>query len=208
MKIRRIVGATAMVAGLALMSPFAMGSAQAADPQDIAAAHASNALDIAAAAEAYSGYSADNSAGYGNLINTGGGGSAPNVTCSQPVVTGKEILKHQDLVVTENHQVDEVVANAECISLTGQFFTATVSVRIDYCVRLSVTSCSWPSTGLTKSVTQVSTAGVAAPPLEYQAVYTDTHAALGKMRRVFACVKTSLTGSGCVTFNYSGTYGE
>jgi hypothetical protein len=208
MKIRRIVGATAMVAGLALVSPFAMGSAQAADPQDIVAAHASNDLDIAAAAQAYAGYSADNSVAYGNLINTGGGGSAPNVTCSQPVVTGKEILKHQDLVVTENHQVDEVAANAVCVSLTGQSFTATVSVRIDYCVRLSVTTCSWPSTGMTSSATQPATLGVSAPPLAYQAVYVDTHAALGKMRRVFACVKTTLTGSGCVTFNFSGTYGE
>ena len=38
-------------------------------------------------------------------------------------------------------------------------------------------------------------------------VYSDTHAALGKIRRAYACVRTSRTGSTCVTWDYSGTYG-
>ncbi|HVF21016.1 MAG TPA: hypothetical protein VNA14_12360 [Mycobacteriales bacterium] len=184
------------------------GPASAATPEDIVAAEAQNTSDILGASLAYSSYASSQSAGYANTV---AGGQAPNVSCSQPIVHGREAVRHQDLIVTENHQTDVAFAEAECVSLSRQAFQMSIFIRIEFCkTRTSLTTCTMASTGYTNTgvANAVAGSGTAATAVTLTAVYPDLHEAVGRIRRVYACVRTSLTGSACQTHNYSGTYGH
>lgn len=193
------IGVAVGVAAFSLLLPATPASA--ADPQDVVAANAQNASDQTAANLAYSAYSA-------GFVRNSTDGSVPNVSCSKPIVYGVEVLGHNDLIVAETHQTDQAVATAHCVNLAGGAFQANIEIRIEYCaVRTSLTTCTMLPIGMSRTATSNAAQGVAVPVAEMRQIYSDTHAALGKVRRVWACVRTSLTGSGCLTYDYSGTYG-
>ncbi len=169
-------------------------AASAADPLDIVAATAQNTSDRLAADAAYLDHTSD------------AGGK--NVTCTKPYVSAQEVQPYRDLVVAETHQTDLVTAAAECVSLTGSDVGAMIEVRIEYCpIRTSLTTCPMYPTGFGNTAQAVAIGGTATLAVNLTAVYPDLHPAIGKIRRAWACVRTSLTGSDCVTYDYSGVYG-
>lgn len=180
--------------------------ARAEDPVDVAAATAQTTSDQTAAALHYATYLASSGTVAGAAVV---GGAAPsNITCTKPVVYAAEVVQHRDLIVAETHQTDYVVASAACVDATGAPFRASIELRIEFCaLRLSIAACWFQSTGYGRMVVVASTNGVAAPTADLAAVYSDSHAALGKIRRAFACVRTSRTGTACQTYDYSATYG-
>lgn len=189
-----------LIPALALLVPVAPASA--ADPLDVAAAAAQNASDQAEADVAYLDHTSD--VGWHTAS-----GTPANVTCTKPHVSANEVQPHRDLVLVEAHQTDQVVATAECVNLTGTDFPATIQVRVEYCpARTGLTTCPMYYAGFQKTTQAVVRAGgTATLEVDLTAIYSDTHAALGKVRRAWACVRTGVTGSGCLTYDFSGTYG-
>ena len=173
-----------------------------ADPVDFVAAAAQTTADQARAAQAYVRH-------VGSATSPTLSGGMPNVTCSKPTVYGIEVLPHEDLIFLESHQTDFAAAHASCVSLTGLSFQMSIEIRIEYCAqRTSLTTCRMESAGYWSTGTGDSIAGVATATVGLTVAYGDLHAAVGRPRRVYACVRTNLSGAECLTHDYSGTYGH
>ena len=191
-----------ILAALFLAASTILATAPAeADPLDSVAATTQTALDQERAAEQYATH-------VGNAAASTLDGGRPNVTCTKPIVYGTELTPHEDLIFAELHQSDYAFASAQCASLGGEPFQMGIEIRIEFCAyRLSLTACRWSTTYYSGWTTNDSIGGVANGFVSAFPVYGDEHAAVGKIRRVFGCVRTTLS-TGCLTYDYSATYGH
>jgi hypothetical protein len=58
--------------------------------------------------------------------------TSPDITCGVPTVVGEPVLPATKAVVGELYGVDAAVAHADCLSLQGHAFSATLTVWLQY----------------------------------------------------------------------------
>jgi hypothetical protein len=145
--------------------------ASAGTPADPVAVHA---MDIA-------------SAEVGNVL---ANASDPNITCSDPKVTGMVVTPNRDFGVVLVRGNDVAVAEGECISLTNRSFSIDLTVTVERWDE-DVNDYS-PICSASGSAANVRGTGVAAVPAEALCTYAYPKGSLAPVHRAHAILTNSL----------------
>lgn len=113
----------------------------------------------------------------------------PNVTCSMPVVHGGNVNPAVGTPAATVNGQDVAAAEGECVSLTGQPFTATLQLFVEY----RGPNGGWGSY-CASSASMSSIDGVAVVSTAAHCFYAPDHPAAGRPHRAYAVLTTSVSG--------------
>jgi hypothetical protein len=168
----------------AVVAALAVAAAPAhADPTQLADASRVNSLDLA-------GYAAQDA----------GNNADPDITCGVPTVVGAPVTVATRTPVGETYGIDAAVAHADCLSLQGHSFSATLTLWLQYQPTAGAAFVNVPGC-LPGSVTGGSTNGVLAVTTPaVTCTYDVRSAAYDKPHRAYAV----LTNTELPTATYPG----